>query len=320
MTDVKVTVLMPVFNTGQYIAEAIRSVLSQDFASFELLIVNDGSTDDTLSVIKSFDDRRIRTISQTNQGISIALNNGLREAKGEYIARFDADDICIPERLKLQADFLDHNPDHFICGSDAVYITEEGQHLFDFYCSGHLHEEIIRQLYTRCPLIHSAAMYRKETVLKKGGYPIHAHSFEDHLLWVQLKDAGKFYNIDQQLVKIRFSASSFTIDEKWRGKKFRELKKAILLKGDATEKDGEQLLSIIREQERTHIKQGAYYALCGKKLLVNNHQPAMARTFLRKAIRLRPLRPDTYMLYGLSYFSKEFIKRLHGMASTKNNR
>ncbi|MFN8290128.1 MAG: glycosyltransferase family A protein [Chitinophagaceae bacterium] len=320
MSEIKITVLMPAFNAGRYIGEAIRSVLAQDHPSFELLIINDGSTDNTAEVINHFNDPRIKLISQPNQGISIALNNGLKGAKGKYIARFDADDICLPGRLKVQAAFLDANPDYFICGSDAAYITEEGQHLFDFYCNGYSHGDIIKDLFTRCPLIHSAAMYRKEMVLQAGGYPLYAHSFEDHLLWVQLKDAGKFHNINEQLVKIRFSASSFTIDEKWRGPAFRNLKQKILRRGAATAEDGEQLLAIIRQQEKTGIKQGAYYSLCGKKLLVNNHRPAAARKYLKKAIRLRPLRPDTYFFYGLSFFPKGFIKRLHEMTAQKNNR
>lgn len=311
MNELTITVLMPVFNAGKYIAEAIRSVLAQDHGSFELLIVNDGSTDNSLQVIGSFDDPRIRVISQENKGISYALNKGLSAAKGRYIARFDADDICLPGRLEAQADFLDKNPGHFICGSDAVYIAEDGDHLFDFYCAGHQHEDITGRLYTHCPVIHSAAMYRKETILEAGGYPLHAHSFEDHLLWIQLKDAGKFHNLPQQLVKVRFSISSYTIDEKWRGKEFRKLKQAILQKGNATVEEGNKLLTIIHEQEKNRIKEGAYYALCGKKFMVNNHQPSVARAFFRKAIRLRPLRPDTYLLYMLSFFPKGFIGRLH---------
>src|ERR1700761_7286076 len=95
----QITVLMPAYNAGKYIAEAIASVLGQTFGDFELLIVNDGSTDDTLDIINSFDDKRIRVISQPNQGVAAALNTGLKHAKAEYIARFDADDICLPQRL-----------------------------------------------------------------------------------------------------------------------------------------------------------------------------------------------------------------------------
>ena len=98
----KVTVLMPAYNAERYIADAIRSVLEQTFTDFELLIVNDGSTDDTAKVIASFKDPRVMLLSQQNKGVSAALNLGLSHARAPYVARFDADDICYPDRLKIQ--------------------------------------------------------------------------------------------------------------------------------------------------------------------------------------------------------------------------
>src|ERR1700754_2088364 len=92
----KITVLMPAYNAGKYIGEAIESVLEQTFTDFELLIVNDGSTDNTAAIIQSFTDPRIVLIQQPNLGVAAALNNGLKHARAEYIARFDADDICYP--------------------------------------------------------------------------------------------------------------------------------------------------------------------------------------------------------------------------------
>src|SRR5258708_34774335 len=94
----KVTVLMPAYNADKYIAEAITSVLEQSFTDFELLIINDGSTDETVNVVRSFNDPRIVLINQDNKGIASALNAGLNCARSPYIARFDADDICYPNR------------------------------------------------------------------------------------------------------------------------------------------------------------------------------------------------------------------------------
>src|ERR1700722_365222 len=125
----RVTVLMPAYNAGKYIGEAIRSVLDQSFRDFELLIVNDGSTDNTKTVVSSFADNRIRVLEQSYKGISVALNAGLLVAKGYYIARFDADDICFPQRLSKQVNFLDANPGYILVGSDAEYIQENGEHL-----------------------------------------------------------------------------------------------------------------------------------------------------------------------------------------------
>ena len=120
----RVTVLMPAFNAGKYIAEAIQSVLDQDFTDFELLIVEDGSTDNTKDIINQFHDPRIRSISQPKQlGVACSLNKGLSAAAGYYIARFDADDICFPQRLSRQVNFLDQNDEYILVGADAEYIS-----------------------------------------------------------------------------------------------------------------------------------------------------------------------------------------------------
>ncbi len=311
MNEVKVTVLMPARNAEKYIAEAIRSVLEQTFTDYEILIINDGSTDGTANIVKQFNDARIRLIKQSGQGIAIALNKGIQEAKGSYIARFDADDICFPERLQKQVKFLDDNPDYVLAGGDAEYIAESGEHLFDFRCTGHSHEEIMNQLYVYCPFIHSGVMYRKEAVIKAGGYSPDAHNIEDYLLWVQLVKYGRYANLPEQLIKVRFNPGSATIDEKWRGRHFRKLKRDIIHRGAVTKEEGEKLLAIIKSQDGQKFKEGAYYALCGKKFLLNNHQPARARNHLIKAIRSYPLRFDNYALYILSYFPKALINWLH---------
>src|ERR1700758_2331993 len=101
----QITVLMPAYNAGKYIREAIWSVLQQSFKNFELLVINDGSTDDTLSIALSFHDPRIIVVNREHEGIAAALNTGLKLASAPYIARFDADDICLPNRLRTQLDF-----------------------------------------------------------------------------------------------------------------------------------------------------------------------------------------------------------------------
>ena len=313
----KVTVLMPAYNAENYIAEAIDSVLRQSFIDFELLIINDGSTDNTEKIIRSFTDQRIRLLNQSHQGIAAALNEGLGSANSVYIARFDADDICIQERLHEQVSFLNDNPDYVLTGSDAEYISENGEHLFDLKCAGNTYQQIIQIIYSYCPFIHSSVMYRREAVIKAGGYSLYAHNFEDYFLWIQLAKYGKFYNLPQQLIKVRFNPSSVTIDEKWRGRFFRKMKKNIISRGAITKEEGAKLLAIIRSQDMHTIKEGAYYALCGKKYLVNNHQPKKARPMLSKSIGSYPYRWDNYALYILSYFPKPFINWLHEIKTGK---
>lgn len=315
----KVTVLMPAYNAASYIAEAIDSILKQSLIDFELLIINDGSTDNTVQIIKSFTDPRIIIINQDNQGIAAALNTGLSKAKARYIARFDADDICSPERLQQQFIFLNTHPEYVLAGSDAEYISAGGDHLFYFTCIGHTNEEITKKIYFQCPFIHSSVMYRKDAVIKAGGYSLYAHNFEDYFLWIQLKKYGRFCNLSQQLIKVRFNPSSTTIDEKWRGSLFRKMKRDIIRRGIITKEEGDQLLSIIKRQDTQKIKEGAYYAMCGKKFLIDNHQPKKARSLLSKAIRIHPYRWDNYILYMLSYFPGPFIGWLHKLVLLKLN-
>jgi glycosyltransferase involved in cell wall biosynthesis len=315
----KVTVLMPAYNAEDYIAEAIDSILKQSFTDFELIIINDGSTDNTEQIIQSFTDSRINVVSQAHLGIASALNTGLSKAKAKYIARFDADDICFPERLRQQFIFLTTHPEYVIAGSDAEYISAGGEHLFYFTCIGHTNEQITQKIYFHCPFIHSSVMYRKDAVIKAGGYSFYAHNFEDYFLWVQLKKYGKFCNLPQQLIKVRFNPSSATIDEKWRGRLFRKMKRDIIKRGTITKEEGDELLIIIKSQDIQKIKEAAYYALCGKKFLIDNHQPKKARPLLSKAIGIHPYRWDNYALYMLSYFPGPFIGWLHKLVLPKSN-
>ncbi|MDP4262633.1 MAG: glycosyltransferase [Bacteroidota bacterium] len=249
MNEVKVTVLMPAYNAAKYIAEAIASVLEQTFTDFELVIINDGSTDETVSVIRRFSDSRIRLIEQGRQGISVALNTGLREARGNYIARFDADDICFPERLQKQVSFLDNHPGYVLTGCDAEYIAENGEHLFIHRSAGHRHEEIMQQMYVYCPFIHSGVMYRKEAALAAGGYSSDVQNIEDHLLWIGMAKYGRYCNLPEQLIKVRFNPDSATIDEKWRGRHYKRLRKNIILLGSATKEEADELRAIIEKQD-----------------------------------------------------------------------
>lgn len=303
---------MPAYNAAPYIGAAIASVLSQTMPHFELLIVNDGSTDNTTAVIQSFNDTRIRLIYQPNSGVAAALNKGLSLARGEYIARFDADDICQPNRLQQQMTYLDAHPDYVITGSDAEYISEQGEYLCYYSCHAHSNDAIKQHLHTSCPFTHSSVMYRRQAVLQCGGYPVLAMNMEDHLLWVKLSSAGKFYNFPAPLIQVRFNPASVTIDEKWRGRRFRVLKYGILQRGVITAAEGAELTGIVQKQNATaSIRHGAYFALCGKKLLLNNHMPVKARSYIRKAIQSAPFRLDNYALFVISYFPEKYIQWLN---------
>ena len=131
MKNPKVTVLMSVYNGEKYLQEAIDSILEQTFKDFEFLIINDGSTDKTGEILESYHDLRIKIINnEKNIGLTKSLNKGLKLARGEYIARQDADDISMPERLEKEVEFLETHQDYAVVGAFAKIINKNSEILF----------------------------------------------------------------------------------------------------------------------------------------------------------------------------------------------
>ncbi|MFN3776080.1 glycosyltransferase family 2 protein [Sphingomonas parapaucimobilis] len=130
MTSPRITVALSVYNNAGYLAQALDSILAQTFADFELVIVDDGSTDGSAAIIDCYaaTDPRIRVIRQANQGLVASLNHIMAVARGPYIARMDGDDVALPERFARQVGFLDANPDHGVIGTQIWTIDARGHH------------------------------------------------------------------------------------------------------------------------------------------------------------------------------------------------
>jgi Glycosyl transferase family 2 len=306
-----ITVLMPAHNAAAFIGEAIASVLNQTFVDFELLIINDGSTDETARVIQQFTDARIRVINQPKAGIAAALNKGLELANARLVARFDADDICIPNRLQVQYDFVQAHPNYVVVGCDVEYVDAHGGFVFAHEMPAHTDADIRKLTMAICPFIHSGVLFDKEAIVRAGGYNERAHTFEDHFLWNQVLQQGSGCNLPQVLLQVRLNPPSLTIDEKWRPARFLALKQAVLQKGHITAAEGEELALLIAQQQNSRLKEGAYHALLGKKFLWNNHQPKKARFHLQLAIQVKPFSVTLRCLYLLSYLPGTWIRILY---------
>ncbi len=156
MDHPKVTVLLPVYNGARFLRQAIDSVLSQTWKDFELLVVNDGSTDGTAAILESYSDPRIRILSNVqNIGLTLSLNKGLQSARGEYIARIDADDIALPIRLEKQVSYLDQHPEVGLVATGVKVIDERG-HVTGSYQAPFEHRSYFLHLdisQLHCPLI-----------------------------------------------------------------------------------------------------------------------------------------------------------------------
>lgn len=305
------TVLMPVYNGEKYLREAVDSILNQTWQDFELIIVNDGSTDNTESIIRSYSDERIVLLNQSNKGVSNALNTGLNYAKADYVIRIDGDDVCTPQRFQTQYEFMIENPDYVLAGSEAEYIDKEGEFIFYHHCPAYKDSEI-RQLPPEvCPFIHATVIFKKEAVLAAGGYDENAHTFEDHLLWTKILDYGKACNLNSALVKVRFNPESITIDERWRGDRFNSIKYNAIAARGISKKEGDEILDIIRSQNVSRIKVGAYHSLLAKKYLWNNFRPEKARRNAACIIKQSPFKADGYLLFALSFLPERLISKLY---------
>lgn len=184
----KVTVLMPVYNGLSYLRPAIESVLSQTFNDFEFLIVDDASTDESVGCIRSYTDPRINLVcNEKNLGQAGALNKGLELARGSYIARLDQDDVCLPDRLQRQADFLDLRPDVAIISTWEHTIDSRGRKVRSWRSSLKNYGAFLGTLLVgKCPIWHPSVMFRQQAVIDVGGYDASYAPADDFDLWSKL--------------------------------------------------------------------------------------------------------------------------------------
>jgi glycosyltransferase involved in cell wall biosynthesis len=201
-----VSVVLPVYNAEQYIAAAVQSVLDQTFKDFEFIIIDDGSTDRSTEILQVLarKDPRIKLISRPNTGYVIALNEALAMARGEFIARMDADDICLPTRFEKQVAYLRANPDVVLLGTHVAQMDVAGLVIGPMPDVAFGHEAINEALLRRgWPIVHPAVMMRTDAVRKVGGYVVEYCPNEDHDLFLKLGEVGQLENLPEVLVHYR---------------------------------------------------------------------------------------------------------------------
>ena len=199
MKNPKVTVLMSIYNGEKYLNEAIDSILRQTFKDFEFLIINDGSADKTGEILKSYNDPRIKIINNDkNIGLTKSLNKGLKIAKGEYIARQDADDISMPERLKEEVAFLEINKDYAVVGTFVKILNENTRitRCWDRPTNDIEIRELLRK--DNC-IVHGSAMIRGICLHDVGFYDKSMVRSQDYDLWLKLSEMYFLANIPKYL-------------------------------------------------------------------------------------------------------------------------
>lgn len=205
--DPVVSVVTPVRNEENFLDEMIYSMRNQSFASFELILVNDGSDDASPEIMREHagEDSRLRLIRNSEHGgIVEALNRGFSECEGKYIARMDADDIAMQDRLEIQVSFMEANPDVAALGAAVQYIDADGRKLGRIRRS-----DVTRSILRRNPLLHPTVILRREIIEQNRlSYRNNYEYAEDYYLWLELSRFAKIATIDDVVLSYRLSDST----------------------------------------------------------------------------------------------------------------
>lgn len=226
-----ISVLMPVYNAGHYLSESVESILGQSLNAFEFIITDDGSTDNSLEILREYalQDSRIRLISRQNTGYTMALNEMLALARASFVARMDADDIALPDRLKCQISFLDAHHDHVVVGTQVEVVDPDGWPIY-IWRQATGHEDILAGLlrYKRSNgiIIHPSAMMRRETLALIGGYRTEFEPSEDTDLFLRLAEHGRLANLPTTLLRYRVHYTN--VSQLQRQKQSKSMRNAVI--------------------------------------------------------------------------------------------
>lgn len=237
-SQLKLSVIMPVYNTERYLRKAIESVLNQTFKDFEFIIIDDCSTDSSLKIIEEYvrKDRRIRVLHNCcNLNVARSRNKGVKTARGKYIVQMDSDDVSFPERIKKQFRFMEDNPKVIVSGGAMELIDQNSKRLGikRFYLKD---QDIRKHIFFHCPFSHPATIIRKDLFNKAGAYNSRLNVASDYDLYFRLGRLGRFANLQDVIIQYRIHPANLT------NKRHSEMKKcALLIKKKAIREYGYQM-------------------------------------------------------------------------------
>lgn len=282
-----VSVIMSVKNGLPYLPETLDSVLAQTYPYWEMLIVDDGSTDGTWEVLQGFHDARISALKQENTGVATAKNRAIQNSRGRYLAIIDADDIWLPDKLEKQVDFLDTHLDHVAVGGFVDIIDYDGTYLYTEK-KPVTDAEIRRHQEHRNPWTHSAVMFTRQAFHKVGGYyePIQQY-IVDYMIMYQLSGVGKVHQLPTELVQYRIVPTA--LSAKQNSREFDAIAHRAIRKGRMPPEDIERLRALKAAEHKTpDFKKSMYHLYLGRSYLFHNYQRRKALLHLQKALRYNP--------------------------------
>jgi glycosyltransferase involved in cell wall biosynthesis len=205
----KISVIMAAYNSEKFIKSSIESILNQTLQDFELIVINDFSKDKTEKIVKNIqkvDSRIVLINNKKNSGPAISRNNGLKKARGKYIAILDSDDLSMSKRLEIEYNYLEKNKDIFLVGSSAIFI-DENNNIISKYPKYNHPEILMWRMPKSCSIIHSSVMYRNERFFYDENFPC----AQDYKFYLDLiKNGKKITNLPYYLIKYRISPNSIS--------------------------------------------------------------------------------------------------------------
>lgn len=309
---------MPVYNTAQYLREAVDSLLGQTFRDFELIAVNDGSSDGCAQILDNYAarDSRVKVVHQVNHGVSFSFNRGMQLADGTYIARMDSDDVSVPDRLERQVNFLDLNPG-VVGVSGWVVVVDEWNDPISIQKPPESHASIDAVLMARerspggGAFFNSCSMARATALHRVGGCRVEFEPTDDRDLWLRMSELGPLYNLQHVLLKYRLNIQG--ISQSRLKEQRMHSKRAVL---DAYRRRGlprpDKLVYPVIEPEPTRAELFRKRAKCAAAY--GYYQTA--RGYGRRLVWEAPFSVDTFRILGRAYAGpfassiSKFLRRL----------
>ncbi len=316
----KVSVLMAAFNAEQHLCEAVDSILAQTFVDFEFIIVDDGSTDGTATLLDSYSDARIvRLRNESNIGLTRSLNRGLAVAAGDYVARMDADDISAPERLQRQAAYLDVHPHVGLLGSAFAFVDEAGAEK-QVFAPPTQPTDLMAALLVQNQLCHGSVMCRKCCVKAVGGYRDVFRYAQDYDLWLRLTERCEAASLGEVLYRYRVTPRGISVAKVARQDAFNALAQRCaqqrrlgipedLSAAGGIAESGQGDMRLLRRIAASRAMAG-YHVRWGRQSLAR-HAVREARHELFLALRQFPLAGAAWLYLGASLMGARLLSLSH---------
>ena len=315
MTPPRVSVLMPVYNGMKYLPQAVNSILSQSYGDFELVVVNDCSTDGSRAYLDSLSDLRINRIHlPVNRGVTGALQAGLDLVRGEFVARLDADDVAYPFRLAEQVAYMDRNPSVGLVASDADRINEQGELTSKARGTSKSEIDLRWELLFKNPIIHSTVLFRRQILVRHGLTYSKQHA-EDYDLWVRMAEVTRLAQISLPLIQYRENYGSWTFSKLAEQVAGRNEVSTLAISSltEIPEDSIERIRQWVRKGGQLNPSDIKYFNKLMGAFLVKNNQPRAKdfekrlASFIRKRMGWRAWQSSFYRKLALTRTLKDLI-------------